>query len=99
MKRSDLVARIAEANPHLRQQDAEWLVATVLQEIADALRQGHRVELRGFGTFSIKDREPRMARNPRLGEKVQVGRRRVAHFKSSKVLNQRLQEALEPPPA
>ena len=99
MNRSDLIARLAADHAHLRRQDAERLVATVLQEIADALRRGQRVELRGFGTFSIKDRAPRTARNPRLGEKVQVGRRRVAHFKSSKVLNQRLNDELEPPPA
>ena len=97
MTRSELIARIAASNTHLRHQDAERIVAAVLREIADALRQGHRVELRGFGAFSIKDRAPRIARDPRLGHAVKVGSKRVLHFKSSKLLNKRLNEALGTP--
>ena len=99
MTRSELISRIAARNPHLHHQDAERIVAAVLREIADALRQGHRVELRGFGAFSIKDLAPRSARDPRLGRVVQVDSRRVLHFKSSRILNRRLNEKLEPPPA
>ena len=98
MTRSELIARVAAANPHLRHQDAERIVATILSEIADALRQGQRVELRGFGAFSIKDRAARVARDPRLGHAVQVNCRRVLHFKGSKALNKRLNEVLKAPP-
>ena len=97
MTRSELVARLAASNPHLRHRDAERLVDAVLHEIAEALRQGHRVELRGFGAFSIKDRAARIARDPRLGSTVQVASKRVLHFKSSKLLNKRLNEALGTP--
>lgn len=94
MTRSELVARITASNEHLRYKDAERIVAAILDEIADTLRQGHRVELRGFGTFSVKDRAPRTARDPRLGRTVRVGARRVLHFKSSRLLNKRLNEVL-----
>ena len=98
MTRSELVSRIAARNPHLRQQDAERIIAAILREIADALRQGQRVELRGFGAFSIKDRAPRTARDPRRGRVVQVDTRRVLHFKASRLLNRRLNEVLEASP-
>lgn len=98
MTRSELVARIASSNPHLRRRDAERLIDALLYEIAEALRQGHRVELRGFGAFSIKDRAARIARDPRLGNTVQVASKRVLHFKSSKLLNKRLNKALGTPP-
>ena len=99
MTRSELVARIAASNPHLRHKDAERLIDAVLREIGDALRQGHRVELRGFGAFSVKDKEARVARDPRFGNIVQVDSKRILHFKSSKLLNRRLKEAFgnEPP--
>ena len=94
MTRSELVSRLAASNPHLRHRDAERLVDAVLHEIAEALRQGHRVELRGFGAFSVKDRAARTARDPRHGSTVQVASKRILHFKSSKLLNKRLNEAL-----
>ena len=95
LTRSELIGRLTAANPHLRHQDAARIVATILREIADALRHGNRVELRGFGTFSVKDRAPRTARDPRRGRSVRVGRKRLLHFKSSRILNKRLNAALK----
>lgn len=90
MIKSELVERIAELNPHLYQRDAEILVNAVLDEIIDALSRGDRVELRGFGTFSIKERNPRQGRNPRTGEKVAVTGKVVPYFKSGKEMRDRL---------
>lgn len=64
MTKSELIARLAEANPHLFQRDIERIVSTVFEEIAEALARGDRVELRGFGAFSVKQREARVGRNP-----------------------------------
>src|ERR687898_213045 len=70
MTKSELIARLAARNPHLYQRDVERIVATVFDEISKALASGHRVELRGFGAFSIKKRDPRTGRNPRTGSAV-----------------------------
>lgn len=94
MTRSDLIARIRTAHPHLRQGEAERVVLAIFDEIADALRDHKRVELRGFGMFTVKDRPPRTARNPRLGHEVSVPRKRLLRFKGSRQLNRRLAEAL-----
>ena len=72
MIRSELVEKIAEANPDLYQRDVERIVPTVFNEIIEALADGDRVELRGFGAFSVKKRDARVGRNPRTGEAVQV---------------------------
>lgn len=90
MIKSELVTRIAELNPHLYQRDAEILVNAILDEIIDALSRGDRVELRGFGTFSIKERDARQGRNPRTGEKVAVTGKVVPYFKSGKEMRDRL---------
>lgn len=90
MIKSELVLKIAELNPHLYQRDAEILVNAVLDEIIDALSRGDRVELRGFGTFSVKEREARLGRNPRTGEKVDVEGKVVPYFKSGKEMRDRL---------
>lgn len=90
MIKSELVLRIAEQNPHLYQRDVENIVNTVLGEITGALKRGDRVELRGFGTFSIKKREARTGRNPRTGEKVAVEGKVVPYFKTGKDLRLRL---------
>jgi integration host factor subunit beta len=74
----------------LYQQDVERIVATIFSEIADALAEGKRVELRGFGAFSVKDRPPRTGRNPRTGEAVEVDAKRVPFFKIGKQLHERL---------
>ena len=82
MTKSELIARLAARNPHLYQRDVERIVATVFDEISKALATGHRVELRGFGAFSVKKREPRTGRNPRTGEQVAVASKRVPYFKT-----------------
>lgn len=93
MIKSELVAKLAEANPHLYQRDIEILVNSILDEITDALRRGDRVELRGFGTFSIKERDARQGRNPRTGEKVDVNGKNVPYFKCGKEMRIRLNHA------
>lgn len=90
MIKSELVTKLAEANPHLYQRDVEILVNAILDEITDALRRGDRVELRGFGTFSIKERDARQGRNPRTGEKVDVSGKNVPYFKCGKEMRVRL---------
>jgi integration host factor subunit beta len=88
--KSDLIKRLAEANPHLRMVDVERIVATVFDEIAEALAHGNRVELRGFGAFSVRARAARTGRNPRTGEEVAVPDKVVPHFKTGKDLRERL---------
>ena len=90
MIKSELVARLAQANPHLYQRDVERIVSTVFNEIGDALARGDRVELRGFGAFSVKTRPARTGRNPRTGEPVQVDEKCVPFFKTGKELRERL---------
>ncbi len=90
MIRSELVEKIAEANPHLYQRDVERIVSTVFNEIIEALADGDRVELRGFGAFSVKKRDARVGRNPRTGDSVQVDEKHVPFFKTGKLLRDRL---------
>ncbi len=90
MIKSELVQRLAAANPHLYQRDLELIVNTVFDEITDALAKGDRVELRGFGTFSTKVRPARVGRNPRTGEMVEVAEKAVPFFKMGKELRERL---------
>ena len=93
MVKSELILRLAELNPHLYQRDIERIVSTVFEEISGALAQGHRVELRGFGAFSVKHRAARVARNPRTGVSVQVADKHVPFFKYGKELRERLNSA------
>jgi integration host factor subunit beta len=90
MIKSELIQKIAEENPHLFQRDVERIVSTVFDEISGALARGDRVELRGFGAFSVKNRDARMGRNPRTGEAVPVPEKRVPFFKTGKELRERL---------
>lgn len=90
MTKSELIARLAEANPHLYQRDVERIVTTIFDEIATALARGDRVELRGFGAFSVKRRDARSGRNPRTGEQVDVTEKAVPFFKTGKQLRERL---------
>ena len=90
MIRSELVAAVALANPHLGQKDVERVVATVFDSIIDALAGGGRVELRGFGAFSTRGRDARTGRNPRTGENVPVIAKRVPYFKPGKELREKL---------
>ena len=90
MTRSELIAKLAAKNPALYHRDIERLVSTILDEIGGALERGDRVELRGFGAFSIKHREARTGRNPRTGETVEVEAKRLPFFKTGKALRDRL---------
>ena len=90
MIKSELVAKISQANPHLYQRDVERIVNTVFGEISNALSRGDRVELRGFGAFSVKKRPARMGRNPRTGEAVSVSEKTVPFFKTGKEMRDRL---------
>lgn len=90
MIRSELVQKIAEENPHLYQRDVERIVNTIFDSIIDAMSRGDRVELRGFGAFSVKKRESRIGRNPRTGESVSVDEKHVPFFKTGKLLRDRL---------
>ena len=90
MTKSELITRLAEANPHLFHRDAERIVTTVFDEITAALARGDRVELRGFGAFSAKQRGARVGRNPRTGASVQVSAKYIPYFKSGKQMRERL---------
>lgn len=90
MIRSELIQKIADENPHLFQRDVERIVNTVFEEITGAMSDGDRVELRGFGAFSVKKRDGRVGRNPRTGEAVQVEEKHVPFFKTGKLLRDRL---------
>ena len=90
MIKSELVQKIADENPHLYQRDVERIVGTIFDEIVEAMAEGKRVELRGFGAFSVKKREARAGRNPRTGETVNVEEKHVPFFKTGKLLRDRL---------
>jgi integration host factor subunit beta len=88
MTRSDLVARLAERFSQLTQRDAELAVKIMLDAMSDALARGHRIEIRGFGSFSINRRPPRLGRNPRSGAQVTIPEKLVPHFKPGKALRE-----------
>jgi integration host factor subunit beta len=88
MTRSDLVEELASRFSQLTHRDAEYAVKTILDAMGDALVRGHRIEIRGFGSFSINRRSPRMGRNPRSGESVAIPEKRVPHFKPGKALRE-----------
>ncbi len=90
MIKSELVQKIADANPHLYHKDVERIVNTILNEIVETLARNKRVELRGFGAFSVKHRPSRLARNPRTGAKVPVDEKYIPFFKTGKDLHRRL---------
>ena len=90
MTKSELIQRLAEANPHLYQRDVERIVTTIFEEITAALARGDRVELRGFGAFSVKERAARVGRNPRTGDPVQVAAKYIPYFKTGKQLREKL---------
>jgi integration host factor subunit beta len=88
--RSELIQKLADENPHLYQRDVERIVNTVFDEVIEAMASGNRVELRGFGAFSVKSRDARTGRNPRTGESVAVEAKAVPFFKTGKLLRDRL---------
>jgi integration host factor subunit beta len=90
MIKSELIQEIAMRHPHLFQRDVERIVNTIFDEIIQAMAEGNRVELRGFGAFSVKQRDARMGRNPRTGDPVPVDAKRVPFFKTGKELRERL---------
>ena len=90
MIRSELIQTIADDNPHLFQRDVERIVNAIFEEITKAMARGERVELRGFGAFSVKQRDARVGRNPRTGEAVNVVAKSVPFFKTGKLLRDRL---------
>lgn len=90
MTKSELIQRLAEQNPHLYMRDVERIIDTVFNEITEALVRGDRVELRGFGAFSVKHRNARTGRNPRTGESVYVEAKRLPFFKTGKALREAL---------
>jgi integration host factor subunit beta len=90
MIRSELVQKLMDENPHLYQRDVERIVSTIFEEIIDTMAGGDRVELRGFGAFSVKKRGSRSGRNPRTGEPVAVEEKHVPFFKTGKLLRDRL---------
>jgi integration host factor subunit beta len=92
MIKSELVQRIATRNPHLYLRDVEKIVNAILDEITGALSRGDRVELRGFGAFSVKHRDARVGRNPRTGAHVPVNEKTVPFFKTGKEMRERLNQ-------
>ena len=90
MTKSELIQRIAEMNPHLYHRDVERIVTTIFDEVGEALARGDRVELRGFGAFSVKHRGARIGRNPRTGTAVAVSEKYIPFFKTGKQLRERL---------
>ncbi|MBL6929415.1 MAG: integration host factor subunit beta [Rhodospirillales bacterium] len=92
MTKSELIARLAEANPHLYHRDVERIVTTIFEEITASLADGDRVELRGFGAFSVKERGSRVGRNPRTGDSVSVPAKFIPYFKTGKQLRQILND-------
>ena len=90
MTRSDLVIQLAERFGQLTHRDTEFAVKTILDAMSVALARGHRIEIRGFGSFGLNYRPPRTGRNPKSGEKVQVPQKHVPHFKAGKELRERV---------
>ena len=96
MTKSELIAELASANPHLLSRDVELIVSTIFEEITAALARGTRVELRGFGAFTVKKRDARTGRNPRTGEAVPVNEKAVPFFKAGKELRERVDRGGRP---
>lgn len=95
MTKSELITRLAKKNPHLYQRDIEKIVQAIFDEVIEALSRGDRVELRDFGVFCAKVRKPRIGRNPRTGEQVEVPERATPFFKIGKNLHKRLNGLLD----
>ena len=96
MTRSDLVEALAGKFPQLTQRDAEMAVKAILDAMGESLIKGHRIEIRGFGSFTVNRRPPRLGRNPRSGESVAIPEKRVPHFKPGKSLREAVDAQLPP---
>jgi integration host factor subunit beta len=90
MTKSELIVQLAERYPQLVVRDAEFAVKTILDAMATTLARGYRIEIRGFGSFALSTRPPRVGRNPKSGEQVMVPGKRVPHFKPGKELRERV---------
>ena len=99
MTRSELIAGVAEENPHLTIADVEKIISALFDEMTAALSRGERVELRGFGAFTVKQRQARAGRNPRTGEAVEVAQKAVPFFKAGKELRERVNKPKSVPQA
>ena len=94
MTKSDLIARLAERFPQLVAKDADFAVKMILDAMSEALVKGDRIEIRGFGSFSLNYRPPRVGRNPKSGDKVRVPEKWVPHFKAGKELRERVDKSI-----
>lgn len=94
MTKSELIERIATVQSQLSSKDVELAVKTILDHMADALSSGERIEIRGFGSFSLHYRAPRQGRNPKTGDKVQLAGKYVPHFKPGKELRDRVNRGM-----
>ena len=92
MTKSDLIAKLADRFPQLVAKDADFAVKMILDALSEAMAKGDRIEIRGFGSFSVNHRPPRMGRNPRSGESVAIPEKRVPHFKPGKALREAVDE-------
>jgi len=90
MTKSELIAQLAERFPQLVAKDADYAVKMILDAMTEALSNGDRIEIRGFGSFALNYRPPRIGRNPKSGEKVSVPEKYVPHFKAGKELRERV---------
>lgn len=97
MTKSELIARLAARYPQLEAKDADYAVKTILDAMTDALVTGQRIEIRGFGSFALNRRPPRIGRNPKSGDKVMVPEKRVPHFKPGKELRERVDAMIGQP--
>lgn len=95
MTKSDLIVRLAERFPQLVAKDADFAVKMILDAMSEALSKGDRIEIRGFGSFALNYRPPRVGRNPKSGDKVNVPEKWVPHFKAGKELRERVDGALQ----
>lgn len=90
MTKSDLILRLSRKFPDLIKRDIEKIVNLILNEIAESLKKGGRVEIRGFGAFSVRKREARIARNPKNGKEVSIGERHAIYFRTGKELREKI---------
>ncbi|GAB4181926.1 MAG: integration host factor subunit beta [Wenzhouxiangellaceae bacterium] len=96
MTKSELIERLASHQPHLDQADVELAVRTIIERMTQSLATGDRIEIRGFGSFSLHFREPRIGRNPRSGESVALPGKYVPHFKPGKAMRERVNSSVQP---
>jgi integration host factor subunit beta len=99
MNRSDLINQLSDHFPQLTQRDAELAVTTIFESMSEAMARGGRIEIRDFGSFSIKQQAPRLGRNPRSGEPVNIAGKHVTHFKPGKALREAVDQEASRAPA